>query len=456
MRHSASVLFIIPLTLQAVACAPDDAEIKGSWHVWLAANSSNTIENEDIPNVEEASTHFECVRTWDLDKDRWADGYIGPEDLDSWDLDDPMYVGGPCQATVADDGDTEDDISDDTYELYPGLIADEGDDPTYLESVCTQEMMAKFVADCSPIQESTGSSAFLAEDGYYALQGDLEAWRTEAILTGENELQISLHQRIAGEDWHFIWVIDPDHRPVRCDSRDVAEGGDPSEGGGAEVVPIGGNTWVDEWSATEDGYSIYYINAGAFHTPDQGDTLWYFPRTWTAGFGYGKFIGEEFLSVTPVIRNTLSFVDEELDYPDANGDGVPDEQAANIDQEVAAAQIDQGEWVNNAGAYTKDGWEFEVKVEDNLWRPLDTRPSGLDGWTERNYSWVRIADGSDIKEGGKVTGDFQLVMSGLESNSRMIVRGEFKVEELRVDKWAYGILEEEKRAEEGGSAFCTD
>ncbi len=48
MRHSASALFLVPFALQAVACAPDDAEIKGSWHVWLAANSSNTVDNEDI------------------------------------------------------------------------------------------------------------------------------------------------------------------------------------------------------------------------------------------------------------------------------------------------------------------------------------------------------------------------------------------------------------------------
>jgi len=444
MRHSASALFLVPVTLLASACAPDDAEIKGSWHVWLAANSSNTVENEDIPNIDDASTHFECVRTWDLEKERWADGYIGPEDINDW--DDPKYVGGPCQATVADDGGTEDDPSDDTYELYPGLVADEGEDPTYLEEVCTQEMMAKFVEDCGPIQDATGSSYFLAEDGYYAMQGDLDAWRTEAILTGENELQIALHQRIAGEDWHFIWVIDPDHNPVRCDS---------NETGGAEIVQIGGNNWVEEWSADEDGHSIYYINAGAYQTPDQGDTYWYFPRHWSSGFGYSKFIGEEFLSMPPVILNTLSSVSEELDYPDVNDDGVPDEQAANIAQEYVTADIDRSEWVNNAGAYTSD-WELDIKVEDNLWRPLDTVPSGLDGWTERNYSWVRIADGSDIKEGGKVSGDFQLMLTGLESNSRMIVRGEFKVDELRIDKWAYPVLEEEKRAEENGSEFCTD
>ena len=132
----------------------------------------------------------------------------------------------------------------------------EDEERNYIERECTQDMMAKFVADCGPIQETQGSSYFLAEDGYYAMQGDLDAWRTEAILTGEGELQIALHQNISGEDWHFIWVIDPDHRPVRCDS---------TETGGAEVVPIGGNTWVEEWSADEDGHSIYYINAGAFH-----------------------------------------------------------------------------------------------------------------------------------------------------------------------------------------------
>jgi len=443
MRNSASTLFLVPFVLQSVACAPDDAEIKGSWHVWLSANSSNTIDNEDIAEIDDVATRFECVRTFDQEKERWADGYIGPTESDDW--TSSQFVGGPCQATVSDDAGTEDDPSDDTYELYPGLVSDEDEDETYLEGYCTQEMMAKFVQDCGPIQETQGSSYFLAEDGYYALQGELDPWRTEAILTGENELQIALHQRIAGEDWHFVWVIDPNHRPERCDS---------TESGGAEVVAIGGNTWVDEWSADEEGHSVYYINAGAYQTPN-GDDYWYFPSDWTSGFGYSKFIGEEFLSMPPVILNTLSSVSEELSYPDLNSDGIPDEQAAGVAEELVAADIDRAEWVNNAGAYTKD-WELDIKVEDNLWRPLDTSISGLDGWTERNYSWVRLADSSDVKDGGTISGDFQLMLTGLESNSRMIVRGEFKVEELRVDKWAYSVLEDEKRAEENGHEFCTD
>lgn len=449
MRRSASILFLSPLLAQAVACAPDDAEIKGSWHVWLAANSSNTVDNDDIEEIDAKATRFECVRTWDQTKERWADGYVGPTEDEDW--QSSQFVGGPCQANQVAGADTPDDTSDDEYELKNALLAEDEDETSYMEEYCTQDMMAKYVADCEPIGSATGSSGFLAEDGYYAMQGDLEPWRSEAIITGEGELQLAFHQRIQGEDWHLIWTIDPDFRPEACLS---------TEGGGAEIVPVHGSSWVEEWSADEDGHDIFYINAGAFHSPDGGDTLWYYPSDWTAGFGYSKFIGEEFLSVQPDVRRSLSQINEDEDgdgipdYIDNDVNGIPDEQEQSVDIELAAAALDRAEWVENAGAYFGNEWQMDVKVEDNLWRPIDSIQSGLDGWTERNYSWVRIKSGSEVKVGGKVTGDFQVVLSGLESNSRMVVRGEFTIDELREDKWAYSFLEDDLRESEQGEKFC--
>jgi hypothetical protein len=242
----------------------------------------------------------------------------------------------------------------------------------------------------------------------------------------------------------MIWTIDPEFKPETCVS---------TEDGEAEVVLVGGSSWVDEWSADEEGHDIYYINSGAYHSPDRGDTLWYYPREWTAGNGYAKFIGEEFLSVQPIVSNAIVEIDPELAYEDADGNGLADEQEAFVDAERAATGIDASGWVENAGA-SYDDWELEVRLEDNLWRPLDTVQAGLDGWTERNYSWVRIKDGSKIQEEGKVSGDFQVVLSGLESNSRFVVRGEFSVDELRVDKWSYPVLEDELRALPQGEAYC--
>jgi hypothetical protein len=456
MRKSAALL-LLPLLAQTVGCAPFDAEIKGSWHLWLAANSSNTVENDELKEIDDIATRYECVRTWDEVDERWADGYIGPREDDDWASD--QFVGNPCQAELIAGADTPDDESDDEYQLLDGLRwirpednprTDDVDESNveeerfFMEDYCSQEMMQKYVEDCTPLTEVASTSNFLRQDGYYAMKGGLDPWRTEAILTGEGHLQLSFHQNVQGEDWQMIWTIDPEFKPETCVS---------TEDGEAEVVLVGGSSWVDEWSADEEGHDIYYINSGAFHSPDRGDTLWYYPREWTAGNGYAKFIGEEFLSVQPIVSNAIVEIDPELAYEDADGNGLADEQEAFVDAERAATDLDASGWVENAGA-SYDDWELEVRLEDNLWRPLDTVQAGLDGWTERNYSWVRIKDGSKIQEEGKVSGDFQVVLSGLESNSRFVVRGEFSVDELRVDKWSYPVLEDELRALPQGEAYC--
>ncbi|HCH63607.1 MAG TPA: hypothetical protein DFR83_12445 [Deltaproteobacteria bacterium] len=456
MRQSASLLLLTSL-LATTGCAPFDAEIKGSWHIWLAANSSNTVDNEDFEGLDEKATRYECVRTWDEADERWADGYIGPREDDDWESD--QFVGNPCQAEQIAGADTPDDESDDEFQLLDGLrwIPPEDNPRTedidesavpqerfYMEDYCSQDMMRRYVEDCGQLSATVSTANFLRQDGYYAMKGDLEPWRTEAILTGEGHLQIAFHQDVQGEDWQLIWTIDPDFKPETCIS---------STDGEAEIVQVDQASWVEKWSEDEDGHDIYYINSGAYHSPDQGATLWYYPRDWTSGNGYGKFIGEEFLSVQPVVRNAISEIDPDLLYDDEDGNGIPDEQEAFIEAEAVASAVDAVGWVENAGASMGD-WQFETKLEDNLWRPLNTVQAGLDGWTERNYSWVRIKDGSKIQPEGKVSGDFQVVLAGLESNSRFVVQGSFEVDELRVDKWSYPVLEDELRALPQGEAYC--
>lgn len=457
MRQSASLMLLSSLAALTSGCAPFDAEIKGSWHIWLAANSSNTVDNDDFEGLDDKATRYECSRTWDEQDEKWADGYIGPREDDDWESD--QFVGNPCWAEQIEGADTPDDESDDEYQLVEGLRwvrpednprtddVDESAVPEeryYMEDYCTQDMMKKYVEDCGKLQEVVSTSNFLRQDGYYAMKGGLEPWRTEAILTGEGHLQLAFHQNVQGEDWQLIWTIDPEFKPETCVSTTDGE---------AEVVLVDQSSWVEEWSADEDGYDIYYINSGAYHSPDGGDTLWYYPRDWTSGNGYGKFIGEEFLSVQPIVRNSFAAIDPDLAYEDLDENGIPDEQEASIEAELTASAVDAAAWVENAGASSGD-WNFETKLEDNLWRPLNTVQSGLDGWTERNFSWVRIKDGSKIQEGGKVSGDFQVVMAGLESNSRFVVQGSFDVAELRVDQWAYPVLEDELRAMPQGEAYC--
>ena len=96
---------------------------------------------------------------------------------------------------------------------------------------------------------------------------------------------------------------------------------------------------------------------------------------------------------------------------------------------------------------------FDFKIEGNEWRPIDLSSAGLDNWIEAHHSWVRIKDGAEFEEGGTVQGDFQIYLAGFESASNMVVRGSFNVPSLRVDKWGYGILEDEMR-EKNGTVPC--
>ena len=116
-------------------------------------------------------------------------------------------------------------------------------------------------------------------------------------------------------------------------------------------------------------------------------------------------------------------------------------------------------WTETIGAYDpKDPTNaFEAKFEDNQWRPVDQTPLGLDGWAEVHTSWVRIKKNAKIEKGGSVEGDYQIQYQGSVSSSAMLVRGTFKVDDLREDPWAYPFLEDVKRADDDntpGQQYC--
>jgi len=96
---------------------------------------------------------------------------------------------------------------------------------------------------------------------------------------------------------------------------------------------------------------------------------------------------------------------------------------------------------------------FSHKVEDNMWRPVNASVPGLDGWMEVSASWVRIKDGSDLSAGGQAEGDFQIYYEGFESSSVLVVRGSFVVDKIHKDQWAYPVLEDDKR-DENGTPYC--
>jgi hypothetical protein len=479
MPRSASSLLLLAAPFGLVACAPQDAEVTGDWFVWLAANSSNVVATGDIVELEDRATVYECADFtncaynlyagltdanregvtnfddlraliverdgddvalrncaaggWDTLTERWYTSYHGPQSADEF--SDERYVGGSCAYNAEDDGSP---ARDDNGEI------------DWLD--CGDDEVEQVVSECGEIFETRlqqGYHNWMTLDGFYAMQAPIEPWRTHAMINGEGHLQLTIHFNVDNEDVYFSWTIDPDFDPVECIT---------NEEGVAEVRGVDGGDWLGNWSDGEDdsGHTVYYLNAGAQQV--NGGENWFLTTDWLAGFGHANFIGEEMYSEPPAYGNydnelftlsddTPSF----LSIPDRNDLNV-DAQPGWADVLRSYADLWEREMVEGAGAYASDT-RFEHRVEDNLWRAPDETVGGLDGWMELHSSWVRVKDGAKFEKGGTAEGDFQILFGGAETSSRMLVKGTFKVDKMREDRWAYPVLEDELR-EQNGTPFC--
>lgn len=407
---------LVPFVL--AGCAPQDAKVDGQWFSWLPANSSVTAAAatdaddmaDELTGLADKATIFECVRGWDNEDADWEDGYIGPRQGD--DYADPRFIGGACAPDDLECAEFEDEMD----------------------------------AECARINGSTDGEVegitFFTEfqsDGIYGLSGKVEPWRTEALLNGEGAFQLTVHHDLGnGVDFRYAFSIDPDFAPVVCTAD---ENGDPV------IEYVDGAPWVEQWSADEEGYDIYYLNALSYQELPRGAEsnldYWSMPSEWVSGVGFAKFGSDEFYSYGDPMFNAISRAGE----PDM------DEYAASIDATTADAEKWSDELVYVAGAHVDGEPAFAMKIEDNLWRPIDEADEGLDGYVEVHSSWVRVKEGAKFKEGGSVKGDYQILFGGTESLSLLLVTGTFEVEDLKIDPWAYPVLEDELR-EENGTEFC--
>lgn len=249
------------LALLLTGCAPQDAEITGNWHVWLAANNSATVDEGELDLVERATRIYDCARGWDDETGTWEIGYIGPRSADETASD--KYFGGACDPE------------------------DSGCDQAVLDEQCDLVSDLEFYT-------------FLKDDGYYYLTEPIDTWRTEAIINGEGDFQLTLHNKLGnGQDMRLAFVVEPGFAPVEC----LDEDGD----GTANVVYTDGEPWLAMWSDDEDAHNIYYLNAGSYQIEPTGSAggagseagepeYWYFTSEWNAGFGISKFAAEEFVS----------------------------------------------------------------------------------------------------------------------------------------------------------------
>lgn len=480
---------LLPLIVLASACRPMDVEMDGKYWVWLAANSSLVVDEDSVGDIEEeASTIIDCTgRGFDYDTLEWDETYVGPRTLEE--AQSGLYFGGDpdgfCERETPLDRNTPYVAScRETAEAVLAQCAGDGDPDNGI----------------SGFQEATFHT-FLFEDGVYFLDGDVEPTRTEAYIHGENDLQINMMQKIQnGQEFRFVVSIATDFAPTLC----------LSDGDGSSIQAVDGD-WIEQWSVDEDGKSIYYLNAGAFQVneaaSDSNNTFWYNITDWSSGFGFANYAGEEFYSVPGGFGNynidgdgnpnyngqfyTFANVGEAGflavteaehsalgDYAEAEGLSLPlspedfetaatgigiwDSILERREELAAEAAVWQQELriagANDGSCEGDNPMCYQTKIETNDWRSVDDSLAGLDGWMEMHSSWVRFDSGSKLEIGGSASGDYQILFRGELTQSVILVKGTFSIEEIKEDRWSYGFLEDEKRAdtsdEHQGKQYC--
>lgn len=393
---------LLPLSLLFAGCTPQDAEVDANFAIFLAATSS-----ENINRLERTGTDVEG-----------APGDLGLVPID-------------CRPLTG----TEEQLAD-------ARLAD----VDYAADCCAEGSGE----DCqNPIEPKW--FGWLDDYSYYLKEGKVEPWRTEAVLTKEGDLQLTVHMDMPKfGDFRFGWVIDPDFQPKEC--RDGE--------GGAELVDVDGN-WLDGWSAGEEKGKLWHLNAGAFQiNPSNNAVAWYIEQDWQAGSAFSRFGDEEFY------LHAIDYADEayqpfHLDwYPGAAAGyaGLPVPPRAGIyDNWVTEVETFFTDEVDELETLGKSTFPLQMKIENNNWRPEDDVASGFDRWIGVSPSWVQIDNPEDIKANNDVpiTGTFQMYLEGVAAATKVLVSGSFTIDHIRKDVWGFnqGTLEEVK-AEENNTPTC--
>lgn len=328
------------------------------------------------------------------------------------------------------------------------------------------------------------------DDNGESVDGQTEAWRGEAVVNNEGDLQVGFHVRMpGGGDFRFMFAIDPDFQPTECVVQDD---------GSTTRAPVDGD-WIGGWSnemtylAEQDdlppflahavernaGGRLFFLNARSYQfdptggdesSPDQ--TNWSLPEEWRAGFALGTFIDED----TRARYNRYGAPEAYIGLDDpAQGDEIPrdliyysgcegesfeDCVCAGDPECVPPRQLrtevrDVSRAVGRQLALvTPTETEFYRPIPHaNEWRPIDSSAAGIDGWAEIAYSWVMLTPDSDPTKGGSVSGSFSILLDANDSISRFIVQGDFEIPSVKRDRWGPPDLRVEK-AELAGDQPC--
>ncbi len=206
-------------------CAPDHADVEGDWFAWLAAGSSPTVQEDELSLS--GATIFECKegRGWNSETCSFDNTYIGARIGGFSDTDN--IIGGACAQKN----------SQGNYNPLDGECDGAYDDD------CNEEDVAAFAAECEQVR-SLEKNTWIVDDGYYALSGDIDPWRSEALINSEGDLQLTVHVDLGDDqDFRYVWSIDPGFAPDDCLE---------NEDGELYRAFSDGSDWIQEWSEDED------------------------------------------------------------------------------------------------------------------------------------------------------------------------------------------------------------
>jgi len=339
---------------------------------------------------------------------------------------------------------------------------------------------------------------WLDDKAYYLNTDKVESYREEAVLTSEGDLQLTVHTSTPFGDVRFGWVVKPDYAPTQCATVD----------GKTEEQPLFGDAdVVQNWSATEDGGTLFYLNAGAFQVnPNNTGDYWFFDHKWDAAYGFSRFGDEDAYLYATDYQEYVDTAGAYVPYWVATGDngavvggydnaelatyhelncGEGDDTCAietypdfvesmkdnfingGTDADgntVAPAQDD----LANYGRLPQDTFPFNVKIEDNGWREIDpgkgTDGTGFANWVGVNPSWVHLDNSLDdlkaVEPGTQdkpITGEFQIYLTSADtSGSVWFFHGKFEITTVERDTWGYSPELDDIKREENATPVCGD
>lgn len=417
------------LLLGLGACAPQNAEIvQGSYTAFLSLNTSAVFVDQSI-RLEDID------RVWG-----WDCRSLPDEELR---LNDPRY---PLISNCREGG---------GVEVFDGVAS-------------------------RPLRHESWAN----RDAFVAVREELQPWRGEAVMTSEGDLNLTFHQALPGGDFRFAIAVDPNFAPRSCEEVE----------GGVAYEPIDGD-WLANWSRAVDepnwdggdaevhwpeAYrppggrgTVFFLNSFSYQfNPEERTRTWSIPPTMRAGYARARWGPEELFAVSTrygLPSAYLAFDEAEQGPPLSSLFYTPldPERFAGDDYEARIREF--GPYINMmqtvqrtsneiqeelTALYGENPDEHRPVVPSNAWRKPDGIPSGLDGWGELNYSWIRFdQDPSEIQVGGSLTGNFHARFYGANSQSHFFVQGYFSIDRIKKDRWVTRDVNRDK-LEENGTTLC--